>query len=106
MRMDVETRLFVGNLPFATTERELRDVVAVHAGVEKVEIARDRFSQQSKGFAFVELISGADAQATIEAMNGTKLDGRELTVQIAKPREDRSERNGSGRRDDRRGFRN
>ncbi|HZP46265.1 MAG TPA: RNA-binding protein [Candidatus Binataceae bacterium] len=85
-------RLFVGNLPFDVTERELRDLVIVHAGIEKIEIVKDRATGASKGFAFVELISSSDAPGVIDALHRATLHGRKLRVEEARPRESRKSR--------------
>lgn len=95
-----ETKLFVGNLPFEITERELHDAFAVHVGVESVEIVRDRSNGNSRGFGFVTLISGADAQTAVDAMHGERMRDRELRVEVAHPREERrhGHHGGYGRR--------
>ena len=92
----MEARLYVGNLPYSTTEEELRDLFAQAGEVKSVAVIKDRDSGRSKGFAFVEMGSQADAEAAIARFNNAALGNRNLTVNIARPREDRP-------RDDRRG---
>ena len=79
--------LYVGNMSFSTTEDQLREVFAQYGTVTKVQIITDRETGRPRGFAFVEMSDGGDA--AIQAMNGAQLDGRTLTVNEAKPREDR-----------------
>jgi cold-inducible RNA-binding protein len=77
-------KLFIGNLPFAMTERELRDLVAAHAAVNDVKIVRDAESGKSRGFGFVELMMESDAKAVVAAMDGERANGRPLKVEVAK----------------------
>ena len=90
------SKIFVGGLPYAATEQELTDLFGQHGAVASAQIVTDRFTGQSRGFGFVEMTSPAEAQTAINALNGTQLGGRTLTVNEAKPREARSEggRNG------------
>ena len=82
-------RLYVGNLPYETTEEELQEMFTTHGQVESVTIIMDRYTGRSKGFGFVELPEAEEAQAAIEALNGTDFNGRPLTVNEAKPRQER-----------------
>ena len=82
-------RLYVGNLPYETTEEELQGMFTTHGQVESVTIIMDRYTGRSKGFGFVELPEAEEAQAAIEALNGTDFNGRPLTVNEAKPRQER-----------------
>lgn len=92
--MDSEgKRLYIGNLNYQVSERELRDAIAAYAAVETVEIIKDKATDLPKGFAFVELAMASDAAAVIEALDGADLRGRNLKVQLAKPLE-RHARNG------------
>lgn len=95
----MNSKLYVGNLNFATTEDELRALFSQAGSVAEVALIKDRDSGRSKGFAFVTMGNQAEAQKAISMFNAYSLGDRQLTVNIAKPREDRS---GSGRRDDRR----
>ena len=78
--------IYVGNLSFQCTEEDLQQAFGAHGTVASVNIIRDRFSGQSRGFGFVEMESQEGANAAISALNGTDLDGRDLTVSIAKER--------------------
>lgn len=88
------TNLYVGNMSFSTTEDTLREAFAQYGTVTKVQLIMDRETGRPRGFAFVEMSDGADA--AIQALNGAQLDGRPLTVNEAKPREDRGPRGGGG----------
>ena len=101
----MESKLFVGNLSFNTTENDLQDAFAAHGTVAEVALMLDRSSGRSRGFAFVTMSSPEEAQKAIAAMNGSTLDGRALTVNIARPREDRPAGGGGGRREFRGGGR-
>ncbi len=79
--------LYVGNLPFTTTEQELTDLFSQYGTVTKSQVIMDRETGRSRGFGFVEMSSGADE--AVQAMNGTEYQGRRLTVNEAKPREER-----------------
>jgi len=92
----MNNKMFVGNLSFNTTENDLQDAFAAHGTVEQVNLMMDRATGRSRGFAFVTMSSDAEAAAAIEAMNGSSVDGRALTVNIAKPREERSGGGGGG----------
>ncbi|MBI4369327.1 MAG: RNA-binding protein [Elusimicrobia bacterium] len=81
------TRLFVGNLPFDTTEETLRNAFAAVGQVDNVRIITDRNTGRSRGFGFVEMTDAAAAQAAIEKLNKSKLGNRDLTVNEAQPRE-------------------
>lgn len=87
-------KLYVGNLSFQTTEDELRQAFGQYGTVNSAQLVMDRETGRSRGFAFVEMADGADA--AIQAMNGAQLDGRTLTVNEAKPREDRPRGGGGG----------
>jgi RNA recognition motif-containing protein len=79
--------LYVGNLSFNTTEADLTQAFSAHGTVSKVQIVMDRETGRSRGFAFVEMSNGGDA--AIAALNGKEVQGRTLTVNVAKPREER-----------------
>ncbi len=85
--------LYVGNLSFNTTEADLTQAFGAHGTVSKAQIVMDRESGRSRGFAFVEMSDGGDR--AIAALNGKEVQGRTLTVNVAKPREERP-RNGGG----------
>lgn len=87
--------IYVGNLPFTTTADDLRETFSQYGTVTSAQIIMDRETNRSRGFGFVEMSDGADA--AIEALNGSQLGGRTLTVNEAKPREDRPRGGGGGR---------
>ena len=89
-------RIYVGNLSFGTTEDQLRDTFGAHGDVAEVVIVTDRDTGRSRGFGFVTLDDDGAAHAAIEALNGTELDGRTLTVNEARPRESRRGGGGGG----------
>ncbi|MBD0316054.1 MAG: RNA-binding protein [Nitrospiraceae bacterium] len=84
------SKIYVGGLPYSTTEQQLSDLFAAHGSVASARIITDKFTGQSRGFGFVEMTSDAEAQAAITALNGTDLGGRTLTVNEARPQEPRS----------------
>lgn len=86
----MSVKIYVGGLPYATSETELNDLFAQHGTVESVRVITDKFTGQSRGFGFVEMSTGDEANAAISAMNGTELGGRTLTVNEARPQEARS----------------
>jgi RNA recognition motif-containing protein len=87
-------KVFVGNLSFSLGEEELRQLFAQKGGVESVTVMRDADTGRSRGFAFVEMLSDEAAQKAIAELNGYSVDGRNLTVNEARPKQDR--RGGSG----------
>jgi cold-inducible RNA-binding protein len=86
----MNTKLFVGNLSFNTTENDLQDAFAAHGTVTEANLMMDRTTGRPRGFAFVTMSSPEEAQSAIGALNGANLDGRALTVNEARPREERS----------------
>src|SRR5437764_14394072 len=98
----MSTKLFVGNLSFNTTENDLQDAFAAHGTVVEANLMMDRVSGKPRGFGFVTMSTPEEAQKAIEALNGASLDGRNLTVNIARPREERPAGGGGG--GGRRGF--
>ena len=88
-------KLFVGNLGYSTTEQQLRDVFAAHGTVVSASVVVDRMTGRSRGFAFVEYESGDAAERAIGALDGAEVDGRQLTVNIARPRGEGGGRGGS-----------
>lgn len=79
-------RLYVGNLSYATTNDELKDLLSAYGEVESADIIIDRETGRSKGFGFVEMTDESDAEAAINALHGTEQGGRTITVNEAKPR--------------------
>jgi RNA recognition motif-containing protein len=82
-------KIYVGNLPHSTTEGSLRQAFEAHGTVNTADLIKDKFSGESRGFAFVEMPTQSEANAAITALNGQDFGGRTLTVNEAKPREDR-----------------
>jgi len=93
----MSTKLFVGNLSFNTTENDLQDAFAAHGQVVEATLMMDRMTGRSRGFAFITYSTPEEAQKAIAAMHGAQLDGRALTVNIARPKEERPP--GGGGRD-------
>ena len=85
----MSNRLFVGNLSFDTTENDLQDAFAAFGSVTEANLMMDRTTNRSRGFAFVTMGTPEEAQKAIEAMNGKDMSGRSITVNIARPREER-----------------
>jgi len=96
-------KIYVGNLSYEATEDELRDLFAAHGTVESVAIVTDRMTGRPRGFGFVEMADDAEARAAIDALNGTDLGGRTLTVNEARPRAEGGGRRGGGGGGGRRG---
>ncbi len=84
------SKLYVGGLPYSATQAELTDLFSAHGTVQTVNVIMDKYSGQSKGFGFVEMSSGEEAQAAIAALNSTEFGGRTLTVNEARPQAPRS----------------
>ncbi len=104
----MNTKLFVGNLSFNATESDLRQLFGAHGTVSSLDLITDKFSGKPRGFGFVTMETAEGAQAAIKALNGHNLHGRDLTVNEARPREERSERSGGfgggGRREQSRRY--
>ena len=94
----MSNKLFVGNLSFNTTEQDLQAAFGAHGTVTETNLMMDRETGRPRGFGFVTMSSAEEAQKAIEAMNGKDMDGRALTVNIAKPREERAGGGGGGGR--------
>ncbi len=90
------SKLYVGNLSYDVTNADLNTMFATHGTVSSAEIIQDRDTGRSKGFGFVQMGSDQEAQAAISALNGQQQNGRALTVNEAKPREDRARTGGGG----------
>ncbi|MEO7297625.1 MAG: RNA-binding protein [Verrucomicrobiota bacterium] len=91
-----ENRLFVGNLAYQTMENDLQDYFSQAGSVTAVNLMLDKFTGKSRGFAFIEFASPADAQKAVEMFSGKDFQGRDLTVNIARPKEDRPPRREGG----------
>ena len=94
----MSSKLFVGNLSFNTTENDLQDAFAAHGTVTETNLMMDRTTNRPRGFGFVTMSTAEEAEKAIAAMNGREIDGRALTVNVAKPREERTG-GGGGRRE-------
>jgi RNA recognition motif-containing protein len=86
-------KLFVGGLPFSTTDDELNELFAAHGKVASANVVRDRESGRSKGFGFVEYENEDEGKAAEKALNGTEVGGRTISVAQARPKEDRPSNN-------------
>jgi RNA recognition motif-containing protein len=94
--MSDNNKLYVGNLPFATTAQDLEALFGEVGTVSVVEIIFDKFTGRSRGFAFVTMANGEEAQKGVEKFHGHQLEGRALAVNIARPREERPPGGGGG----------
>jgi cold-inducible RNA-binding protein len=92
----MSNKLFVGNLSFNTTENDLQDAFAAYGTVSEANLVMDRMTNQPRGFAFVTMGSAEEAQKAIDGLNGREISGRAISVNVARPREERS---GGGRRE-------
>lgn len=90
------TKLYVGGLPYSTSERELEDLFSEHGTVASARVITDRMTGRSRGFGFVEMTSPEDAEKAANHLNGASLEGRSLVVNEAKPRDDSGSRRGPG----------
>ena len=93
----METTLYVGNLDYSATEDDLRKLFTQAGEVQSVNVIKDRDTGRSKGFAFVEMSTQAEAEKAISLLNGFSFHNRSLTVNLARPREDRARNRGGGR---------
>ncbi len=89
--------IYVGNLSWETTENELQQLFEAYGKVDSVTIIKDKYTSRSRGFGFVEMPDNTEGQAAIQALNGTAFGGRDLRVNVAKPREDRGRDRGRDR---------
>ena len=92
----MNNKLFVGNLSFNVTENELQDTFAQYGTVLEANLMTDRMTGRPRGFGFVTMSTEEEAQKAVEALNGSQLDNRALTVNVARPREERSGGGGGG----------
>lgn len=86
----MSTKIFVGNLPYSVTDASLRSNFGEFGKVSSAKVMMDRETGKSKGFGFVEMASAEQAQAAIDGLNGMSVDGRTISVSLARPREDRA----------------
>ncbi len=95
------SKLYIGNLPFSTTDTDLNTMFSKYGNVTSVSIITDKYTNRSRGFAFVEMENDEAAQKAIGELNNTEIDGRKIVVNVAKPmteRRDRGERSSKPRR--------
>ena len=90
------TNIYVGNLSYQTDDRELEDLFAPYGDIASARVITDRETGRSKGFGFVEMPDSAQAEAAISALNDTEIDGRNLRINEARPREERPRGGGGG----------
>ena len=91
-------KLYVGNLSYEVTDSDLQNMFTPHGAVQSAQVIMDRDAGRSKGFGFVEMENGDEAQAAITALNGHEVNGRALTVNEARPRQERGDRVAGSRR--------
>jgi cold-inducible RNA-binding protein len=91
------TKLFVGGLAYSMNNQDLQAMFEAFGAVESAQIVMDKFTNQSKGFGFVEMTNDEDAQKAIAALNETEVNGRKIGVSVARPREDRPQNGGYNR---------
>jgi RNA recognition motif-containing protein len=94
-----ESRLFVGNLSYQTMDNDLQEYFSQAGVVSSVNVMLDKFTGKSRGFAFVEMSTAEEATKAVEMFHNKEFQGRQLTVNVARPREDRPPRSGGGYRD-------
>jgi cold-inducible RNA-binding protein len=94
---NMNKKLYVGGLSYTVTDAQLQQLFASHGTVESAKVVMDRETDRSRGFGFVEMSTQEEAEKAIASLNGTQHEGRSLTVNISKPREDRPSRGGGGR---------
>jgi RNA recognition motif-containing protein len=92
----VGTKLYVGSLPYSTNEQELSQLFSQYGAVQSAKVITDRYTGQSRGFGFVEMSTGEEAQKAIAALNGSNMGGRTLVVNEARPQEKRPYGGGGG----------
>ena len=90
------TNIYVGNLSFDVSDASLQEAFAAFGAVDKANVVTDRMTGRSRGFGFVEMSNDEEANAAIEALNGSDLGGRTITVNVARPKADRNSRGGGG----------
>lgn len=90
------TKMFVGGLPYSVDSKKLEEIFAAFGQVQSAQVITDRYTNQSKGFGFVEMSSDEEAQAAIKDLNDSEVDGRRINVSVARPREERPSGGGGG----------
>jgi RNA recognition motif-containing protein len=95
----MNNKLYVGGLPYSVTDQELNSLFEQHGTVQSANVVKDKYTDNSRGFGFVEMSTQEEAEKAIQALNGTDMQGRALTVNIAKPKSDRARGDGRNNRD-------
>lgn len=95
----MSSKLYVGGLAYSVTDNELNNLFTAYGTVETANVVKDRETDNSRGFGFVEMSTQEEAEKAIQSLNGTDHEGRSLTVNVAKPRADRPRGGGGGRND-------
>ena len=90
-------KLYVGGLAYSVTDEQLQKLFSAHGTVQSAKVITDKYTDRSRGFGFVEMSTQEEAEKAIQALNGSQHEGRSLTVNISKPREDRGGGGGGGR---------
>ena len=90
------TNIYVGNLSFDVSDAQLQEAFGAHGAVDQAKVVTDRMTGRSRGFGFVEMSNDEEANAAIEALNGSDLGGRTITVNVARPKADRNSGGGGG----------
>jgi len=88
-------KLYVGGLPYSVTDAQLKELFEPHGTVDSANVITDKYTDRSRGFGFVEMSTQEEAEKAVQALNGTQLEGRSLTVNESKPRENRPRSGGS-----------
>ena len=96
-------KIYVGGLPYATTDEELSNLFSTHGTVQSARVITDKFTGRSRGFAFVEMPNDDEAKKAMEQLNGSDMDGRKIVVNVAEERKERSDGGGGGFRGGNRG---
>ena len=92
----MSTKLYVGSLPYSTTEQQLSELFSQYGSVQSAKVITDRYTGQSRGFGFVEMSTGEEAQKAIASLHGSEMGGRTLVVNEARPQEKRAYGGGGG----------
>ena len=92
----MSTKLYVGSLPYSTTEQQLSELFSQYGSVQSAKVITDRYTGQSRGFGFVEMSTGEEAQKAIASLHGSEMGGRTLVVYEARPQEKRAYGGGGG----------
>ena len=92
----MSSKIYVGGLPYATTDAQLQEIFSAHGTVESARVITDKFTGRSRGFGFVEMANDAEAQAAIAQLNGSEIEGRNLVVNESRPKQEGGSGGGGG----------